>query len=54
MMTAQEIVQYLECELDVNIEMWKYCEERGHRDALKYAVTVYTIEGILEAIDPPE
>ena len=54
MMTADEIVEYLERKLHDSILMWKYCEARGHEDTLKYARTVYTLEEILEEIDPPE
>ena len=50
--TVQEIIEFLEEELDKATLMWRYCEEKGYDDGYVYCVEANTYAHILEVIDP--
>lgn len=54
METVQEVITYLEEELDRTTAMVKYCRMHIPEDVNKYIQRMYVLEEILQVIDPGE
>lgn len=51
--TAEEIIAYLDTELDKARKQYKQWRDKDESEAAKYLIKMYTLEQALDEIDPP-